>query len=63
VGNDGANDTSEVAGSKGDSELRGFGVSIRRSGEDVSVEELNDLLEEVELGHSVWDLWDERCPK
>jgi hypothetical protein len=56
VGNDGANDTREVTGTEGDSELSGLAVALLRSGEDVCVEELDDLLEEVELGHSVWDL-------
>jgi hypothetical protein len=56
VGNDGANDTREVTRTEGDSELSGLAVGFFRGGEDVSVEELDDLLEEVELGHSVWDL-------
>ena len=56
VGDDGANDTGEVTRSEGDSELSGLAVGVLRSGEDMGVEERNDLLEEVELGHGVWNL-------
>ena len=56
MGDDGANDTGEVTGSECDSELSGLAVGVLRSGEDVRVEELDDLLKEVELGHSVRDL-------
>ena len=56
VRDDGADDTREVTGSKGDSELSGLAVGVLRSGEDVGVEELDNLLEEVELGHGIWDL-------
>jgi len=56
VGNDSANDTREVTRGESDSELSGLAVGLLRSGEGVSVEERDDLLEEVELGHSVWDL-------
>ena len=56
MGDDGANDTREITGSEGDSELSRLAVGVLRSGEDVRVEDLDDLLEEVELGHSVWDL-------
>jgi hypothetical protein len=63
VGNDGTNNTGKVSGAEGDSELSGFAVSFLRSGEDVGVEERDDLLEEVKLGHGVRDLWDGRYPR
>lgn len=53
---DGTNDTSEVTGSEGHTELSGFSVGILGFGENVSVEELHDFFEEVEFGHSVGDL-------
>jgi len=56
VGDDGANNTGEITGTEGDSELSGFAVALFRSGEDVGVEDLDDLLEEVELGHGIRDL-------
>ena len=56
VGNDGANNTREVTRTEGDSELSGLAVGVLGVGEHVGVEELDDLLEEVELGHGVWDL-------
>ena len=52
----GANDTSEVTGSEGHTELSGFVVGLLGLSEDVSVEELHDLFEEEEFGHSVRDL-------
>mmetsp|Transcript_21871 Transcript_21871/g.59885 ORF Transcript_21871/g.59885 Transcript_21871/m.59885 type:complete len:357 (-) Transcript_21871:6-1076(-) len=56
VGNDGANNTSNVARSESDSELSGLVVGLLGSSENVSVEELDNLLEEEELGHGVGDL-------
>ena len=56
VGNDGADDTSEVTGTEGDSKLGRFAVGVLRCSEDVSVEELHDLLEEIELCHGIWNL-------
>ena len=53
---DGANDTSEVTGCEGHTELSGFGVGFLGFGENVSVEELYNLFEEVEFSHSVGDL-------
>ena len=54
---DGADDTGEVTGSEGDTELGRLAVGLLGRGEDVGVEELNNLLEEVELGHRVGDLF------
>jgi len=56
VRNDGANDTSDVTRSKCDLQLGGLRVLILGLREDVGVESLDDLLEEIELGHGVWDL-------
>jgi len=56
VGDDSANDTREVTRGESDSELGGLAIGFLRSGEDFSVEDLDDLLEEVELGHGVRDL-------
>ena len=56
VGDDGADDASEVAGGEGDTELGGLGVGFLGSGEDIGVEEVYDVLEEEELGHRVGDL-------
>ena len=53
---DGADDTGEVAGGEGDTELRRLAVRLLGRGEDVGVEQLDDLLEEEELGHGVGDL-------
>ena len=58
VRDDGADDTREVTGSEGDSELSGLAVGVLRSSEDVGIEEFDNLLEEAELGHGIWDL----CP-
>lgn len=54
--NDGTNDTSEVTGSEGHTELSSFGVGFLWFCEDVSVEELHDLFKEEEFGHSVGNL-------
>ena len=56
MGDDGANNTSEVTGSEGDTELSGLAVSLLRASEDVGVEQLDDLFEEEEFGHSVRNL-------
>jgi hypothetical protein len=56
VRDDGADNTSNVTGGEGDTELSGFAVAILGLSEDVLVEELNGLLEEEELGHGVGDL-------
>lgn len=56
VGDDGANDTGEVTGSEGDTELRALAVLGLGLRENVRVEEGDDLLEEIELGHRVRDL-------
>ncbi len=56
VGDDGTDDTSNVTRGKGDTELGTFRVGVLGFGEDVGVEQLDSLLEEVELGHSVGDL-------
>lgn len=56
VGDDGADDTGEVTRGEGDTELGVLGVRVLGRGEDLGVEELDDLLEEEELGHGVGDL-------
>ena len=56
VGDYGADDTGEVTGGEGDTELRRLAVCVLGLGEDVGVEELHDVLEEVEFSHGVRDL-------
>ena len=56
VRDDGADNTCEVSGCKGDAELGALAVCGLGFGEDVCVEERDDLLEEEELGHGVGDL-------
>ena len=56
VGDDGADDTGEVTGGEGDTELSTLAVGFFGGGEDVAVEEGDDVLEEEELGHGVGDL-------
>ena len=56
VGDYSANDTSEVARGEGNTKLRRLAISVLWLSEDVGIEERDDLLEEVELGHRVWDL-------
>jgi hypothetical protein len=64
VRDDGTNNSGQISRSKGDGELSSLSVGVLWLGEDVLVEELDSLLEEVELGHGVWDLarpqWDDR---
>ena len=56
VGDDGADNTSEVTGGEGDTELSTLVIGLLGGSEDVGVEELDDLLEEEELCHRVRDL-------
>ena len=56
MGDNGANHTGKVAGSKGDSQLGALAIALLGRGEDVRVEGLHDLLEEEEFGHGVGDL-------
>ena len=56
VGDDGADDTGEVAGREGDAELRRLPVRVLRRREDVLVEHADDVLEEEELRHRGGDL-------
>jgi len=56
VGDYSANDTSEVARAEGNTKLRRLAIGALWLSEDVGIEELDNLLEEVELGHRVWDL-------
>ena len=56
VGNDGAEDTSQVAGHEGDHHLLALAVLGLRLGEDVGVEHGDDLLEGHELDDGVGDL-------
>jgi hypothetical protein len=55
---DGADNTGEVTRSKGNAKLDVLGVGLLGCGKDVSVEHLDDTLEEEELGHGVGDLWE-----
>ena len=54
--NDSANNTGEVSGSEGYTELSGFGICFFWLSENVCVEELYDLFEEEEFGHSIGNL-------
>jgi len=56
VGDDGAEDTGDVAGHEGDGELLGLGVLVLGAGEDLGVEEIADFLEGDELHDGVGDL-------
>lgn len=56
VRDDGTDDTGEVARRESDTELGGLAVRFLGRGEDVAVEHLDDVLEEEELRHRVWDL-------
>ena len=56
VGDDGADDTGDVTGGEGDTELHGLAVGVLGCGEDVLVEEADNVLEEEELGHRIGDL-------
>ena len=56
VRDDRADNTGEVTGGERDTELRRLAVRILWRGEDVAVEEGDDVLEEEELGHGVGDL-------
>jgi len=56
VGNDGAEDTSNVTGQETDAELLGLGALGLRLGHDVLVEGNHGVLKAGELHHSVWDL-------
>ena len=56
VRDDGADDTGEVTGGEGDTELSTLAVGVFGGGEDVAVEKGDDVLEEEELGHGVGDL-------
>jgi hypothetical protein len=64
VRDDGTDNSGQVSRGEGDRELSSLSVGVLWLGEDVLVEELDGLLEEVELGHGVWDLtrpqWDDR---
>lgn len=53
---DSANNTSEITGREGNTELSSLAIGFFGFGEDVGVEELDDLLKEEELGHSIRDL-------
>ena len=53
---DGTNNTSEITGGEGHTELGSLGISVLGLGENVSVEELHNLFKEEEFGHSVGDL-------
>jgi hypothetical protein len=59
VRDDSANDTGEVSRRKGDAELRSFAVRVFGLSEQARIELLHDLLETEELGHRVWNLWEE----
>eukprot|EP00049_Salpingoeca_infusionum_P017080 m.351702 g.351702 ORF g.351702 m.351702 type:complete len:333 (-) comp16321_c0_seq1:96-1094(-) len=63
VGDNGANNTSNVTGHEGNLELGALAVGLTWLSVDAGVELFNNLLEEEELGHGVWDLtgpeWDE----
>lgn len=56
VGDDGTDNTSEVTRGEGDTELSSLAVSFLGLSENLGVEELDNLLEEEELGHGVGDL-------
>jgi len=56
VGDHGADDTREVARGERDAELCRLAVGVLGLGEDVSIKELDNLLETEELGHCVRDL-------
>ena len=56
VGNDGAEDTSNVTGHEGNHELGALGVRALLLGEQVGVESLDDSLEGDELDDGVWNL-------
>ena len=53
---DGADNTSEVSGSEGDTELSSLAIRFLGLSEDAGIEELHDLLEEEELGHGIGNL-------
>lgn len=54
--NDGAEDTSEIARSEGDSQLGGLGVVLLACSKDIVVEELHEPFEGDELDDGVWHL-------
>ena len=56
VRHDGADDTGELTGREGDTELGALAVGVLGLGEDVAVEHLDDVLKEEELRHRVGDL-------
>lgn len=56
MGDNSTDNTSEVTRSKGDTKLSTLAVGLFGLSEDMGVEELDDLLKEEELGHSVGDL-------
>jgi len=56
VGDNSAEDTSEVTRHEGNRELGSLGVRVLGGGEDVSVESLDGVLEATELDHGVGDL-------
>lgn len=53
---DGTDDTSEVTRRERNTQLRRFRVAALRLGEDVLVEQVDNVFEEEELGHRVRDL-------
>ena len=56
MGDYGADDTGEVTSAEGNAKLCGLAVGVLWLSEDVGIEELDNLLEEEELGHCVRDL-------
>ena len=62
VGNDGAEDTSDVTGHEGDQHLSSLAVFVLWLGENGGIELLDNLLEGDELDNSAWNLsapeWD-----
>ena len=56
MGNEGAENTSNVTGHEGNHELGTLGVFGLWLGEDLTVEGLDDLLEGDELDNGVWNL-------
>jgi len=56
MGNDGTNHAGEEARNQRDLQLNHLGIRILGQNEEMRVKQLDDLLEEVELGHGVGDL-------
>jgi len=54
--NESTNDTSNVTRGKSDTKLSALSVTAAWLGEDVTVEEFDNLFEEIELSHCVRDL-------